>query len=522
MSIWALHPVHVDAVGYISGRRDLVSSLLFLAAFLAFVPDAKAAQRLPRIAAGMVLFFLAIRTKEMAVTLPAIVVWAILCQNALRSGALRRLPKARWWALAVLSLGAAVFVVVRAFLAPHTRIEGGWWGGSPVTNFATVFKVYGHAFGLMLWPDRLVGDYFPVTIPLARSFAEPAALLGLGLYLALLTATVVAWKKCWRATAFGLGWFLITMLPVSHIIPHHELFAEHYLYLPSMGLLIAVLPAVERLLERPPLGRAVVVGVLCLVALALTARTAARAADYRTNRSFNEAAYALAPNNVRVQYNLGLTYLAAGDCERSVPLLLGAARYLRRREAMSRQNVAAFLRCAEATGHPQVVDTLVAAVLERFTADPLGHAWRGRRLIEQGHLGQAINALELSLVLGGDRDADTVAMLAVALNQAGEHQRALDILDHAPRRHQASCEQEVRALMGLGVSHYSVAFRRVQVCLNDHPDSLQLLETRAGLYFSLGQLEAAEDDLARLQQLGAPAPVVDRVRGWRTVRDAEE
>ncbi len=520
-AIWALHPVHADAVAYISGRRDVFSTLLYVLAFLRLMPPKGERLTIGRVVLGLALFGLAMRTKEMAVTLPAVLIWAGIVNYSGQLGGLKAHLRKRWPLYLALMLCAGTYFVFRAVLFPHTNMQGKWWGGTFGTNFATVFSLYAHYFRLVVWPATLIGDYFPVTIPVAKSFLEPTVVIGMGMYLGMVGLTVVSLRRGWRATAFGMGWFLITMLPVSHIFPHHELFAEHFLYLPMIGLGIAFLPLVDRLLRSKLWVRRVTILTACLVSVAFSVRTADRSADYQSGRVFFETAHELAPNNARILYNLGLTYLNAQECERAVPLVIGAAQYLRRGGAMARSSVASFLHCAEQVGRFDLVNSLVGALLTRYPEESLGFAWAGRRLLEAGDLTAAIAYLTQAIDLGSSRDPAAVAMLALALNEADDHEQALAMLRRYPHRHRGHCEQEVRALIKLGVNNYEEAFTRSQRCLLDYPDSLLLLEFRAALYFASGRLAQGDADLARLETLGANEVTLERVRGLRPVGQSE-
>ncbi len=263
-AIWVLHPVNSDAVAYISGRRDVLSSLLYVLAFLQLIPRSAEELRLRRIGFGILLLLLAFNTKEMAVTLPAMVAVAALLDTGSAGRAVRRIPTWSWLALVGL---AAAFVLQRGVLSSHSHMQGLWWGNSVISNFATALALIPRYAELAFWPARLIGDYHHETIPLASSFSDLRSLLGLAILVGVVVAIVFAVRKGHRPVAMGLTWLVVALTPVMHLFPHHELFAEHYLYLPLIGLMIALLPAVERVLGWRPPRRTVGVVVICSVCL---------------------------------------------------------------------------------------------------------------------------------------------------------------------------------------------------------------------------------------------------------------
>jgi hypothetical protein len=112
--------------------------------------------------------------------------------------------------------------------------------------------------GLSLWPDyvrllvaplELSADYGPAV----RFPATGPDLLGVVGALILLIAAAVAWRLRARAplAAIGLAWFLVVILPVSHLImPAGVMLAERTLYLPSVGLAFVVAAIGSRMLDR--------------------------------------------------------------------------------------------------------------------------------------------------------------------------------------------------------------------------------------------------------------------------------
>lgn len=538
--LWCLHPVQTDSVAYISGRRDIVSTLLFLVAALQLIRRGGERPRPAHWAVAAGAFVLAVFTKEMAVTLPAVVGgYFLLVQMARGSapagtrahtpasggevGERRSRPAGRlgwgiWAALAALVLGAAAFVVYRGVIASHSGMQGRWWGGSITTNFATVLVLYANYARLLLWPDALIGDYFhPVTIPLAESFADPRSLIGLAVVLIILVGVVMAVRRRSVAVAFGLGWFLVTLLPVSHILPHHELFAEHYLYLPSIGLAIAVAPLADRWVGGAAGRRAVAVSTAAALLLAYGWRVWDRAHDWQSERAFYEAAVEHAPRNARVLYHLGVIDAEAGRCESALEWLESAMPGLSAASPMGRDARVAFILCSQRLGREAGIGEAAEALIRERPDDPFGWAVRGRQRFERGDSAGAVSDFERSVSLFEGRDADAVLYLLMALNQTAQHERVLAVLDQYPLAGGAPgiCEQEVMAHLALGVSHYARALERADACLAQWPDSIVLLELRASLFYSAGRFDLAERDVARLRELGAPEEALERLRALR-------
>src|SRR5215510_12367066 len=262
--LWALHPVQTDAVTYISGRRDVLTGLFFFLGLYAFLRfRAQPAKMLSpwRRAGWLLLVFLAyglgLLSKEMAVTLPLV----MLCYDSVRAVKLQKV-RFGWGYIAELSrgvkravgeqkslylpllVGGVCFSWYAAFvILPTWRV--GWYGGSIGTNFLTVARIWVYYLYLLLWPARLLADYtgaFAVT----RSLFDPWALAAVSLLLVLFVVTLGTLRYS-RLAAFSALWIPITLLPVSHIIPHPEMMAEHYLYIPSFGFCLLVALGLTRL-----------------------------------------------------------------------------------------------------------------------------------------------------------------------------------------------------------------------------------------------------------------------------------
>ena len=202
-------------------------------------------------------------------------------------------------AVAILFTGYKVFLK-----SPSTKV--GFYGGDPFIQFLTVGKILVHYIKLLFYPVNLLADYSFNSFPLSQSLLEPATFLSLIILCGLGILTVKLLRRT-KLMAFAILWFFVTLLPVCHIFPHHELLAEHYLYLPSFGFALFVALILEQLLTinrwRYP-----VYAVFVVVLLLLSARTVYRNLDWKDSFTLWKKTVETAPNCARALSNLGIEY----------------------------------------------------------------------------------------------------------------------------------------------------------------------------------------------------------------------
>jgi len=273
-ALFAIHPCHTLAVGWISGRTDVLAGVLYLAAFFAYLESRSAAgaRRAGLTTATLALFTLALFSKEMALSLPAVMLGDAVLRPAAE-------PLARRLVAPVLA-----GVVAAAYLALRIVVLGGFH--PPPTPFAYHLGDPGLAWHLATAPLLYLAD-FVLFVPPDPMATEPfwrAHPLLLALFLALIVRTF--WSTLQRAPSrttavWSLGWMAITLLPVTMLT-----IGEHFLYLPSAGYCLLVgsqLPADPASIDaKQRRGLAIVAALVMVVCVARTtmftnlAREAAR------------------------------------------------------------------------------------------------------------------------------------------------------------------------------------------------------------------------------------------------------
>lgn len=347
--LYAVHPVQTEAVAYISGRRDLLATLFVFLGVLAFLRrrDRGNLGGLGLIAAAYVLGLLA---KEMAITLPLL----LLAYDAIQQVALRPptpvlpmvaallptvkgcLARDRRLYLPLLLL-SGVFSVFAVFFSGATGASRRYVGDLDLTVLTSA-RAIAHYLKLLLFPATLNADYSFDAFPVSRSFFDPAALLAL-LAVAAILLGVIALLPAEPVAAFGGAWFFLALLPVSQLIPHHELMAEHYLYLPSFGFFLMTAHFADRLLDVKR-GAIALYGIYACIILLLSTRTIVRNPDWHDPITLWQKTAQTAPRSARVRNNLGIALLKRGQLDAAVPEIEEAVRITpdhgKRRENLGR------------------------------------------------------------------------------------------------------------------------------------------------------------------------------------------
>jgi tetratricopeptide (TPR) repeat protein len=318
LAFFAIHPVHIDAVVYISGRRDLLAALFSLLSFWCYLEFRRTGRVwlwIPLVG----LFLLAFFSKEAGIVVPILIFLYDYLEQLSRNQE-ASVPRALWegwrqvWRRGRVYYG--IMFGAGAFLAGYMVIgrtvtgKIGWWGGDLVTNFLTVAKIFWYYIFLLVAPVTLRADYSYDSFPISYDWADPLGLAAVVGVVLIIAALVLQALRGRFAIAFWGLWFFVTLLPMAHFIPHHELLAEHYLYLPSAGLCVLLALGLARLARWKRL-MAVASGILFAAFLAVSGWIQMPA--YANDLALFERVVSLAPRCVRANNFLGNRYYELGN-----------------------------------------------------------------------------------------------------------------------------------------------------------------------------------------------------------------
>lgn len=319
--LFALHPLHVESVAWVSERKDVLSGFFWIAAMYAYAVYAERVS-LARYLPVALLFVLGLMAKPMLITLPAALllldIWPLTRLSApigVSAGfakcigllILEKLP------LFALGIGTAILTLGLQEHALHQAEE--------LTNVLRVqnaFAAYGVYLKQTFWPSGLAIFYpHPLTSLSTAAWVSGAAAVALG--------SVAACATIKRAPYMFVGWwwFVGTLVPVIGIIQVGlQGWADRYTYLPHIGLFLTVvwwLNDVRLTLFKadriPRLLRVSGVGASAAILVALGVASARQHSYWKDTVTVFERALAVTENNKLAHLILGTEHAKRGDQE---------------------------------------------------------------------------------------------------------------------------------------------------------------------------------------------------------------
>jgi len=286
--IFAVHPLHVESVTWVSERKDVLCAFFGLLAMHAYISYARAPTS-GRYLLVVAAFVCSLLSKQMLVTLPAVLL-------LLDWWPLRRLDLTNWRQRVLEKLPLLGLAAGAAYLTVLAQSGGGSVRSLEqlplLTRLANATSSYGIYLQKHVWPSEL--SFFQVM--------RPPSMLWVGLVFVLIVAVAaVAWRLRQRVPAMLVGWlwFLGTLVPVIGIVQVGDQgWASRYSYFPSIGLFLMLawlLPVPDFVAARRK--SVVLVAAVVAVVMAFSVRTFIETGYWRNSDSLFVRAITLDPGN---------------------------------------------------------------------------------------------------------------------------------------------------------------------------------------------------------------------------------
>jgi tetratricopeptide (TPR) repeat protein len=390
-AVFAVHPLHVESVAWISERRDVLSGFFFMLVLWTYARYAEAPSS-TRYLAVAGLFALGLLSKPIIVTTPAVLLllddWP-LGRFAGGTAAVGRLVREKLPLFLMSAATCWIVLLTHASQQAHSLLVR----RALPTRLVDGLGAYGNYLLTSIYPTRLA-PYYPNTLE-----GPSSTLVALGL-VALVLAAVACFRLRRSAPYIPIGclWFLGMLVPVIGVVQIGNIsYADRYTYLSQIGLAIAVAWGVanakwwSHALPKTGGRRSVLMAAAWAPVVLLSIAAFRQASHWHDDESLWTHAISSDPNNLLPRFNLGRTYLGAGKFALAIREL---------REA-----------------------TAIRSIDVHMMSET--QALLGRALTDQGKLDEGLLHYQLAVDIEPTSDIAR-GNLARALDSVGKHGQAID------------------------------------------------------------------------------------------------
>ena len=315
-ALWAVHPVQVETVAWVTELKNIQSGFFYLLSILFFVRCLRSKDKNPPAAGSyiwsLVFAALALASKSSTVVLPLVlglVAWWVEGRMTWRTS-LRILP--------VLLMSAAAAIMALYTVDLQGVNQDTRWIRTWPERFITAGNVFWFYLGKLVWPHPLIFIY-----PRWNLYPERWTSY-LPLFLAIALLAVAWWKRMsWgRGLFFALAYFVVALLPVLGLVEHYFLrysfVADHLQYLASMGPLAlagAAIPFLRQKFLSQRMAQAIPFELILVVILAVISTL--RVWAYHDNETLWTDTVSRNPSCWMAYNNLGTLCLDRGQVEQA-------------------------------------------------------------------------------------------------------------------------------------------------------------------------------------------------------------
>lgn len=453
--IFGVHPVHVEAITFITSSTDMIGVTFLLASFYFYLKQEEFGRRLTgNFWLALIFAFLAYVSNEVTLILPLFLILYDLCFKHDF-----KVPVKFYAPFFVLAGG---LVLTRYFVLNIGSYTGGYFAGSFITNMLLMPKVIVIYLQLLFWPVNLNVNHEILDGNLALRFvdfdpqlAEKVMISNPQVYLSTILVVLISvlgfivWKK-WPIITFLIGWFFIAIIPVANIIPINILLAERYIYLASLAFCLGLALFFSKILGVQLLSnpldrngietgqkarsrsRFVQLGVivsLILIIIFYSTVTILRNLDWKDEKSLWLKTVQQVPGSVIANNDLGVAYLGLNENELALKHLEKALEithvYFGK---MSISSAKAYLRLDQPDKAIVQLNRAIAQSPENWS----GYAYLGEAYVKLGKLTKAIENYKISIA-NNPQYYDARIELANVYTEQQKYERALEQLNIAKR-----------------------------------------------------------------------------------------
>lgn len=329
-ALFALHPLHVESVAWISERKDVLSTFFWLLTMLAYAHYAER-PGLNRYFWVLFFFVLGLMAKPMLVTLPFVLLlmdyWPLgrlQLGQSISPGSIK-IQKSSTSLLIGEKIPFFALTAIVSIAAYITQRKGGVVPGMDLDlikiQTANALVSYVSYIGKMIWPSRLAIFYpHPENLPIWQ-------VIGAGTLLVSLSVLFVRWGRKYPYLPVGWFWYLGTLVPVIGLVKISNFaMADRYTYVPLIGIFIIIACGIPELVAQWRHRKIWLVTLATVLFTVLMATTWKQVGYWENSITLFEHARKVTINNYASHNNLGVALYDQGRTEEAIEHYLQALR----------------------------------------------------------------------------------------------------------------------------------------------------------------------------------------------------
>jgi tetratricopeptide (TPR) repeat protein len=418
-ALFALHPLHVESVAWVTERKDVLSTLFWMLTMLCYVWYVKR-RGIGRYLLTLVLFMLGLMAKPMLVSLPLI----LLLLDYWPLGRLIQNPKLK--DVRPLIVEKIPFFVMAAASCIVTFVVQKTWGAvlslehlSLGFRIANALVSYVRYIWKMIWPISL-SVFYPAfgKLPLLQAFGSAFLIIGVSLMILRLSR--------YRWLAVGWLWYLITLVPVIGLVQvGRQSIADRYTYISLIGLFIIIAWGADGLMAKWRRREIIAAVSASVMALVLAICTWVQVGYWRDSFTLFNRAMAVTGENRVALFCLGNAFLEKKETDKAIHNYREMLRFGDDLYAHYGLGQAFFLkgRLDESIYHYEQAVRLKNDYLDV-------HTWLANALLKKGQTDKAIEHFQEALRLSPS-NAEAHNGLALALAKKGQIDQAIGYYNKA-------------------------------------------------------------------------------------------
>jgi protein O-mannosyl-transferase len=329
--LFAVHPLHVQSVAWIAERKDVLSTLFWMAAIWTYVGYVKQ-RSIRQYLLSLLAFTCGLLSKPMVVTLPFVLLlldfWPLQRFDVIRSaknGKVKRSSKAeridRRPVARQLLIEKLPFFLLAAAGSAVTYLSQKGWGAVVSTAEVPIGARIGNALlsylryiGKMFWPADL-SVFYPINVDL-----DPWLIAGAGIVLIGITILVVRSTRERPYMALGWFWYLGVLVPVIGFVQvGAQSMADRYAYIPLIGLFIMVAWSLPELTKANSAKLRTVISGIAVLLISMSICSWRQVRCWKDSVSLFEHALRVDENNYMAHGSLGFALADSGRVDEAIP-----------------------------------------------------------------------------------------------------------------------------------------------------------------------------------------------------------